>query len=218
EVDVVCLPPDRPKHLQYHAYEAWVMADIVRITYTQATNYDAIVIGCFYDTGLREAREVSRKALVMAPCQAAVSIATHLGNTFSVLVSERKCIPKMKQNIRLYGFDYRLASMRSLEIPVHEFQGNQQHTRDRLLEEGQRAIEQDGAEVLILGCTAEYGFHESMQAELGVPVIDAVLAPFKYAEFLADTAHRFGWYPSRVGGSKAPPDDEVDTWRLFKES
>jgi allantoin racemase len=56
----------------------------------------------------------------------------------------------------------------------------------------------------ILGCTAEYGFHETMQAELGVPVIDAVLAPFKMAEFLAETARRFGWYPSRKWGSEAP--------------
>jgi allantoin racemase len=85
------------------------------------------------------------------------------------------------------------------------------------LTEGRQAIEQDGAEVIILGCTAEYGFHETMQAELGVPVIDAVLAPFKFAEFLAETARKLGWYPSRKWGSEAPPAQEIEAWQLFKQ-
>ena len=33
QVDVVSLPTDRPRHLQYHAYEGLVVADIVRLTY-----------------------------------------------------------------------------------------------------------------------------------------------------------------------------------------
>ena len=217
EVDVMHLGPDRPKHLEYHAYEAMVIGDIVRLTYAASAQYDAIVIGCFYDVGLREAREVSRQAVVTAPCQSAVSIAAQLGNTFSVLVGRRKWIPKMRENVRIYGYEHKMASMRPLELGVHDFQADHQRTCDRLLTEGRQAIEQDGAEVIILGCTAEYGFHETMQAELGVPVIDAVLAPFKFAEFLAETASKLGWYPSRKWGSEAPPAQEIEAWQLFKQ-
>ena len=78
-------------------------------------------------------------------------------------------------------------------------------------------MQEDGAEVLILGCTAENGFSREMQTELGVPVIDAVSAPFKYAEFLANLAERFGWYPSWVWGSKAPPREELEAWALFDQ-
>lgn len=124
QVDVVCLPDDRPKHLEYHAYEALVIADIVRLSYQAANDYDGIVIGCFYDVGLREAREVSGQAVVTAPCQAATDIASHLGNTFSVLVGRRKWIPKMRENIRLYGHEHALASMRPLELGVHDFQAD----------------------------------------------------------------------------------------------
>ncbi len=77
-------------------------------------------------------------------------------------------------------------------------------------------MEEDNAEVLILGCTIEFGFHEKMQDALGVPVIDAVLAPFKLAEMLADTAGRFSWYPGRKWGSEEPPLDEIKEWGLFK--
>ncbi len=110
-----------------------------------------------------------------------------------------------------------MVSMRPLELGVHDFQVDHDLTCDRLLSEGRKAIREDGAEVLILGCTAEYGFNKIMQTELGVPVIDAVTAPFKYAEFLAEMAGRFGWYPSRMWGSEAPPQEELEDWGLFDE-
>lgn len=215
QVDVVSLPAGRPKHLEYHAYEGLVIGDLVRLTHEAANNYDAIVIGCFYDVGLREAREVSGRSIVTAPCQSATAIASNLGNTFSVLVGRRKWIPKMRENVHTYGHGHRLVSMRPLDLGVHDFQADHNRTCDRLLTEGRKAVQEDGAEVLILGCTAEYGFHETMQAELGVPVIDAVLSPFKYAEFLVDLAKRFGWQPSRMWGSEAPPEAELSAWKLF---
>ncbi len=218
QVDVVSLPADRPRHLEYHAYEALVVADIVRLTQQAADKYDAVAIGCFYDVGLREAREVSGRAVVTAPCQSATAIASNLGNTFSVLVGRRKWIPKMRENVHHYGHGSRLVSMRPLELGVHDFQTNHDETCRRLLAEGRQAVEEDGAEVLILGCTAEYGFYETMQRELGVPVIDAVLAPFKYAEFLAELGGRFGWHPSRRWGSEAPPKEELNAWGLFRET
>lgn len=216
-VDVVSLPVDRPNHLEYHAYEGLVVADIIRLTQKAANKYQAVVIGCFYDIGLREAREVSGRAIVTAPCQSATAIASNLGNTFSVLVGRRKWIPKMSENVRLYGHEHRMVSMRPLELGVHDFQVDHDLTCDRLMTEGRKAIEDDGAEVLILGCTAEYGFNRMMQDELGVPVIDAVTSPFKYAEFLAELANRFAWYPSRMWGSEAPPQHELDEWMLFDE-
>ena len=217
EVDIVSLPEDRPKHLEYHAYESLVTGDIVRLVYHYSGDYDGIVIGCFYDVALREAREVSRTAVVTAPCQASLVFASHLGNTFSVLVGRRKWIPKMEENIRTYGYGGSLASMRPLELGVLEFQEDLNRTAEKMLAEGRAAVEQDGAEALILGCTIEFGFHERMQEELGVPVIDAVAAPFKLAETLAGCSGMFGWHPSRKWGSQGPNEDEIRDWKLFRE-
>ena len=121
----------------------------------------------------------------------------------------------MKENIRLYGHEHSMVSMRPVELSVYAFQADPIRTSNTLMIEGRKAIEEDGAEVLILGCTANYGFHERMQKELDVPVIDSVVAPFKYAEFLAESAQRFGWYPSRMWGSEAPPLSEIKQWKLF---
>jgi len=217
-VDFVSLPADRPSHVEYHSYEGMVVADIIRHTYQAANEYDGIIIGCFYDVGLREAREVSGRAIVTAPCQSATAIASNLGNTFSVLVGRRKWISKMSENVRLYGHGHRMASMRPLGLGVDDFQADHDRTCDRLMTEGRKAVQEDGAEVLILGCTAEYGFNEKMQDELGVPVIDAIVAPLKYAELLAELAGRFGWYPSRMWGSEAPPQSELTAWGLWTDA
>ena len=174
------------------------------------------VIGCFYDVGLREAREVSGRAVVTAPCQSALPFASQLGNTFSILVGRRKWIPKMRENVRVYGYDHALASMRPLELGVHDFQADHGRTCDRLLTEGRKAVEEDGAEVLILGCTAEYGFYETVQGA-GCAGHRRRAGALQVAELLADAAARFGWYPSRKWGSEAPPLDEVQAWRCSSD-
>lgn len=215
-LEIVSLPEGpAPRHLRYHAYEALVVAEIVRTVYRQAENYDAFIIGCFYDLALREAREISGRAIVTAPCESSVAIASQLGNTFSVLVGADKAIPKMRENIRVYGQEARLMSMRPLNMAVLDFQAQAERALEAMLREGKKAVEEDRAEVIVLGCSAEVGFHRTLQEELGVPVIDSALAPFKYAEFLAETARRFGWYPSRRWGSEPPPEHEIAEWGLF---
>jgi allantoin racemase len=67
--------------------------------------------------------------------------------------------------------------------------------------------------VSVLGCTAEFGFYEQLQEELGVPVIDATVGPFKYAELLGELA-RIGWRPSEVGGYASPPRTEAEAFGL----
>ena len=101
--------------------------------------------------------------------------------TFSVLVAGKKEVPKMTETIRKYGRDHAMASMRPLGIAVHEFQADRARTQAALMAEARAAVHEDGAEVIVLGCTAEYGFHAAMQAELGVPVIDAMCACFPTA-------------------------------------
>lgn len=218
EIEMVALPQGRPHHVEYHSYEAQVIADIVRITWHEAPAFDAIIIGCFYDVGLREAREVSGRAPVVAPCHSSSAIAAMLSHRFSVLVGREKWVSKMRENLLLYGHGERLASFRTMGMGVRDFQVDHELTCERLLEAGRAAIEQDGAEALILGCTAEFGFYSHMQQELGVPVLDPVISALKTAEMMAEAAERFDWLPSRVGASEGPPVDEVARRGFFGDS
>jgi allantoin racemase len=119
----------------------------------------------------------------------------------------------MRDNVRQYGYGDRLASFKVLELGVHDFQADPAETQRRILAAGREAVDQDGAEVVVLGCTAEFGFYEQLQQELGVPVIDATVGPFKYAELLGELA-RIGWRTSEIGGYAAPPPHEVEAFGL----
>jgi allantoin racemase len=207
-----------PLHLEYACYEAAAVPDILAtLVQAEREGFDAAVIGCFYDTGLRPARELTTRMAVAAPCESAVHIAATLGDSFSVVVGRRKWVPEMRDNVLRYGYRGRLASFKVLELGVHDFQADPSETHRRIAAAGREAVEEDGAEVIVLGCTAEFGFFERLQETLGVPVIDATVAPFKYAELLGDVA-RLGWLPSKVGGYASPPEAELEAFGLAQLS
>lgn len=207
-----------PLHLEYHYYEALILADTLHeVVRAERERYDAAVIGCFYDPGLREAREISERLIVTAPAEAAMHIATTLGHTFSIIVGRKKWIPKMHENVVKYGFRDQLASFKSVDLGVHDFQKDTAETERRLLAAAKEAVEKDRAEVIVLGCTIEFGFYKELQENLGVPVIDAVLAPFKYAEFLVELRNKLGWSHSKAYGYQSPPKNEIRDWKLEEQ-
>ena len=203
-------------NLEYRTYEAIVTADIIRATHQAAAEgFDAMVIGCFYDTALMDAREISGDMVVLGPCQASIEVALSLAGNFSVIAGQRKWFHQMERTIQEYGFGHALRSFREVGLNVIEFQQDHCVTRERLISAGRRAIEEDHAESLILGCTLEAGFYDELQAELGVPVIDPSIAALKAAEHAAVLKRQFGWKPSRRWCSAAPPSQEVASFGIF---
>ena len=79
------------------------------------------------------------------------------------------------------------------------------------------AVEKDHAEVILLGCTAEFGFYEKLQKEIGVPVIDAALCSLKYLEFLIEIKKKLNWGLSRAGAFVVPPKKEIKAFKLEEQ-
>ena len=218
-VDVRVVPLTRgPTHLRYRYYEALVLVDILNLVReAEAKGFDAVIIGCFFDSGLQDAREVAHHTAVVGPCEASVQIASTLCDRFSIIVGSRKGIAQMMHNIRYYGMEKRLASFKPVDLAVLEFRQDKQETMRRLRVAGHEAVECDGAEAIILGCTAAHGFWRELQSELGVPVIDPVIAALKYAEFASELASRYGWSQSKIGAYESPPEDEITRWNLSEQ-
>ena len=217
EIDVISLKRG-PMHLEYHYYEALILADTLHeVRRAEKEGYDAAVIGCFYDPGLREAREITEHLVVTAPAEASMHIATTLGHAFSIIVGRNKWIPKMHENVVKYGFREQLASFKVVDLGVHDFQKDKGETERRLRAAAKEAVEKDRAEVIILGCTIEFGFYQELQEELKAPVIDAALAPLKYAEFLVELKKRLNWGQSKIYGYQSPPEDEIVEWKIEEQ-
>ena len=212
EVHVTSLPEGegRFSHIEFRAYEAMVTRGIVRAARQAAREgFDAFAIGCFYDTALHDAREVSGDMIVTAPCVASCEIAASLANRFGVIVGRRKWVHQMHSTVREHGHEHRLSGFYHVEMGVTEFQRDHAETGRRLIEAGRKAVEEDFAEALILGCTMEVGFHHEVEERLGVPVIDPSIAALKRAEYGAILKRQCGWKPSRRWSCESPSEEEM---------
>ncbi len=217
KVDVISLKRG-PHHVEYMYYEALVMADVLHaVKDAENKGYDAVVLGCFYDLGLQEAREVSERMVVTAPAESCMLHACSLGDKFSIVVGRRKWVPQMMGNVVRYGLKDRLASFKVLNLGVLDFQREKEETERRQRKVIKEAIDEDGAEVIILGCTAEFGFWSTLQKEFHVPVLDPVIIPFKYAEHLVELREIFGWGHSKVGAYESPQVGEIIEWKLGEQ-
>jgi allantoin racemase len=87
---------------------------------------------------------------------------------------------------REYGFESKLASVRSVEVPVLALDEKRDVVKDRLLAESKKAVKEDRAGAIILGCTGMIGMARELQEALGIPVIDPAVASIKLAESLVD--------------------------------
>jgi len=203
-------------HREKEFYEHLAIHKIIEKTVNaEREGLDGVVIGCFYDPGLREARELV-EIPVVGVCEASLHVASMLSaGKFSVLVGRRKWIPKMADNAKIYSFDSKIASWRVLDLTVPEMK-DEEKTQAAILREARAAVEEDMAECVVLGCTGMAGQAMRAQEELGVPVLDPVLMGVKVAEMRVALWKRYGISQSKIGGYEPPPADELEP--IFKKA
>lgn len=149
----------------------------------QREGHQAVVIDCFGDPGVSAARELAQ-ILVIGAGQAAMTLGAVLGESFSVVTVLEKVVPLIRRNARLYGLSDRMVSVRWVDVPVLELEGNPEVVFQKIVREGKVAVEKEGAEVIVLGCTGFSPLAEKLRDELLVPVVDPTLAAIKLAEAL----------------------------------
>lgn len=197
-----------PPHLEYHTYEHEALGPMLRLfKQAEQEGCSAGIIGCFYDGGLRELREYV-KMPVIGMAEAALAYAATMGHKFSIIVGRRKWIPKMETNVLLYGHERRLASFRSVEMGIPDYQADSNLFFDRCITEARKAVYEDGAEVVVLSEYANATFWERARRELDFPIVDPGVVCWKFAEMAADMYDKIGYTHSKVGGYEAPVERE----------
>jgi allantoin racemase len=194
-----------PVHMEYHYYEHLNLGETLEwVKWAEKEGYDAVVIGCFYDPGFREAKELVTIPVVPVG-MVTMHVAATLGHKFSVIVGRRKWIPRIESNVFMYGLERKLASFRVINFTVPRMAEEPEKLKGAILEEAKKAIEEDGAEVIVLGCTFESGFMRELVGKLRVPVLDPVVTSWKFAEMMADLYRKVGLTHSKLYGFEPPP-------------
>jgi allantoin racemase len=170
-------------------------ATVARIIEGERDGMDAVIINCMGDPGMQAGREAVRIP-VIGPCEATMHVASMLGHTFSVITVLKSLRRQFEIQAKVYGLRDKLASVRAVEIPVLDLERDRDRLVRALADEAQLAVEEDGAHVMLFGCTGMIGTAQAVEEELtargypDVPVIDSMVWAVKLAEAIADMGLR----------------------------
>ena len=148
--------------------------------------YAGVLIDTVSDSGLRALR--SRLSIpVVGPGEAAFATAMMLGKRFTVLTMWEEWFPLYEKTLTEYGWWERVASLRSIDTrpDVTELlAGKEEVIFAKLREEAEAAIEEDGADVIVLGSTTMHQSAAYLASVLPVPVINPGQVAYKQLELL----------------------------------
>lgn len=144
----------------------------------------AIIIGCFDDTGLKQAQLIAR-CPVIGIGQAAYHMAVLAGTRFSVVTTLPVSIPVLEQNIATHGFTPHLGRVRASGVPVLALESDIDSAAPKVIAEIDRAVAEDGVKTVVLGCAGMVGIPELYTRHTDVRLIDGVKAAVRLATILA---------------------------------
>jgi allantoin racemase len=149
---VIHVPDGGPRSIASAYEDALAAPHVIRLArLAEAEGADAVVVNCTADTGIEAARE-ALAIPVVGVSEAAFHLAAQLCHRFSVLTFAARIAPRFRAMAGRFGLADRLASVRSVELPL-ETLPDPDRLADDLASMAAQAIREDGAEAIILGCT-----------------------------------------------------------------
>jgi Asp/Glu/hydantoin racemase len=127
-----------------------------------------IVLACFSDPGLDELRAVGAVPAV-GIAEAALHEAQRLGKRIGVISSVEDSIARHARYWKKLGVEEAVVADIALGLGVLEL--DTEHAAQRAQSAGRRLID-EGADVVVLGCTGMSHLQARLEAGLGVPVVD----------------------------------------------
>jgi Asp/Glu/hydantoin racemase len=131
---------------------------------------DAFVIACFSDPGLYGAREAASGRPVMGIAEWGILRALSLGERFGIIALAVPSIRRQQRYVRLMAVQDRYAGSRAVQATAEESAGA--GAFQALRDAGRRLVEQDGADVIVLGCAGMASHRRPLAEALGVPVVE----------------------------------------------
>lgn len=144
---------------------------------------DAVVLAGFGNVGIYALKEILAIP-VISMSEATMAVACLLGHKFSTITMLKRFIPYQEDLVRLYGFEKKCASCRSININVEKAAMDRELTLNNLKDEVSRVVKEDNAEVIILACAGLCGYEDELTEMIQIPVLDPVVVAVKVAEMM----------------------------------
>ncbi|MDK2919956.1 MAG: allantoin racemase [Candidatus Petromonas sp.] len=150
-------------------------------------NFDAIIINCFGDPGLEAVREICNIP-VIGPGESSLLYASLLGDRISIVsISKEEKSWIADPRLITKGMEGIFASFRGTGLSPSKIVSEKDYVFDVILQAAKRAVEIDGANVIVLGCTGMAELAKQIEKEINVPVVEPLACAVGIAEILIDS-------------------------------
>jgi allantoin racemase len=190
ETEVECVPVRNSATLVDCYYEDLVFDMYITEAGLRAEEegYDAVVMDTVSDSGLYALR--SRLQIpVIGPGLVSYLVGILLGHRFSIITMWDKWTHLYEKNLALYHLEQKCASIRAVNIPPDVealFTGKEEEMFEKLTAEAQKAIDEDGAGVILLGSTTMHQAGDYMSEHLPAPVVNPGPVAIKLTEAIVE--------------------------------
>lgn len=175
--------------------------------------YDAVVLAGFGEHG-REGVQELVEVPVFDIAESSAHVALMLGRGYSVVTTLRRSVGAIEDRLTLAGLAARCVSVRSCGLATADVDRDPAAAVEAIVAEAGRAVHDDGAEVICLGCGGMAGLEEAITGRLGVPVVDGVAAGVRLAEAVVG----MGLRTSKVCTYAPPPSREIAGWPISRRA
>ena len=186
DTEITVVNPEKgPESIEQIYDETWTsLPTLLEAEKAEKEGYDAVIDYCFDDPALPSLKE-ALTIPVVGINEPSVHFASILGRKFSVIgVGGENEKWAIEDKVTAYGLSSKLASIRLTDIKVLEIKKDFDRLVNALMEKGRKAVEEDGADVIVLGCGGLLNVAEILQKKLNVPVLDPGLVALKVVEDL----------------------------------
>jgi allantoin racemase len=199
DAEVVAYTVERgPNSIESAVDEAFAAAEVVRVVQAHR-DHDGYLIGCFGDPGLDAVRELTT-APVVGIGEAAYIAAAAVAKRFAVITTLARSRPELEDALVRAGVAQRCVGVLPLGIPVAEQGSAFPTTTEAIIALGERAVNDLGAEAIVLACGGMSEVEAAVSSGLGVPATNGVVV----GALMVHALWRSGLRTSKQGAYSLP--------------
>jgi allantoin racemase len=191
--------PRGPSAIETAAEEVIAAAEVLELVRGNP-DADGYLVACFSDPAVEAARELTA-APVVGIGEAAYRAVLMLARRFAVITTLARGVPDIENGMERLGVRAGCVGVLSLGIPVAEQGAEFGATNDAIVAAGRHAVEELGAEALVLACGGMAQVEAVVREQVGVPATNGVA----FGALLAFALSRAGLRTSQVGSMAPPP-------------
>lgn len=142
---------------------------------------DGIINYCFGNPATEAAKEILNIP-VIGIGEASQTIALPFTDNYGIITTVKNSVARNRRKAKLLGTSEKLGAVIPLDLPVVELTNHNENLIQKVKSIVKPYVENQGIDLIHLGCGYLIGLSDRLSKELGIPVVDPGLASLKLME------------------------------------